>query len=260
MRYQTRLAVLLVSIAALNHSATWAQHEHHQGSLSVPPADELLIIHPEVDPEGKPRPVFVPHQDGGVLDIQIPPTVIVHRYYYTGNREFQGPLIPGGPTVIVASHPTTGEQIAIEAQLLPGAPRIRYGRHEICYIYSEKRISVCFGKLPFVDTKVVISDIRARRRSQQASVHLVTALKSLSRRSGLSTATHQVGQGAQQGVSAVADRVHGVGEIVSRPIVSLWQATPLEGLLTPDEVPRTPPRIDSRGIVDEFEGTFPTNR
>ncbi|MFN9822898.1 MAG: hypothetical protein ACK58J_01975, partial [Planctomyces sp.] len=59
--------------------------------VRVPPADELMVIDPNVDSRNLPTPVFLP--DGrGNQRIEIPPVVIVHRYYYSGDRSFQGPM------------------------------------------------------------------------------------------------------------------------------------------------------------------------
>lgn len=116
-----------------------------KGRSAVPPADEILVISPTVDPEGKPRPIFQSDSTTGMQRVEIPPTVIVHRYYYTGDRDFQGPMLPGGPSVIVASHPVTGEQLMIQAQLLPGAPRVHYTHRSIQYDYGKTKIILDFG-------------------------------------------------------------------------------------------------------------------
>ncbi len=39
------------------------------------------------------------------MKVDIAPTVHVHRYYYSGDKEIQGPIINGGPTVVVAITP-----------------------------------------------------------------------------------------------------------------------------------------------------------
>ena len=111
---------------------------------TVPPIDELEILDPRVDPEGKARALILPGTNG-LPQVEVPPTVIVHRYYYTGDRDFQGPMLPGGPVIITVNSPATGERIYVEALLPPGAPRITYRRHRIVYEYRVQTITVSFG-------------------------------------------------------------------------------------------------------------------
>ncbi|WP_152054371.1 hypothetical protein [Tautonia marina] len=80
------------------------------------------------------------------LGIAIPPAVHVHRYYYNGNKQYQGPFVVGGPTVVVARHPNTNEQLYVELQLPSGYPEIAYDDETITYIYSDRRVQVRFLK------------------------------------------------------------------------------------------------------------------
>lgn len=104
----------------------------------VPPVDELEILDPQVDSTGKPRAI---PEDG---HIEIPPTLIVHRYYFTGDRQFQGPMFVGGPCVVVVHHPCTGELLYLPVQMLPGAPRICYTRNAITYDFGREEVKICF--------------------------------------------------------------------------------------------------------------------
>src|SRR5437016_1193792 len=69
----------------------------------VPPTLEIEVLDPNVDPRGNPAVVTKPscvrtcHGPEGRLTVDIPEVVLVHRYYYTGDRTFQGPFLPGGP-------------------------------------------------------------------------------------------------------------------------------------------------------------------
>ncbi|HMP78073.1 MAG TPA: hypothetical protein PKD54_01350 [Pirellulaceae bacterium] len=116
-----------------------------QVPLPVPPHLEIEVIDPGVDPVGNPA---VRLQDTGTDTtlVDIPPTVLVHRYYYSGDRSFQGPLLPGGPTIVVANHPITGERCYIELQMLPGAPRVLYSGRSIEYDYGSHSTIVRFPK------------------------------------------------------------------------------------------------------------------
>src|SRR5262249_52991165 len=79
------------------------------------------------------------------LIVDIPEVVLVHRYYYTGDRTFQGPFLPGGPSIVVLNHPKTAERLYIPVQMLPGAPRVTYRHHCVEYDYGGRRITISFG-------------------------------------------------------------------------------------------------------------------
>jgi hypothetical protein len=133
----------------------------------------LLVIDPGVDPLGNPAVITKPGADGK-LRVDIPPTVIVHRYYYTGDRNFQGPLLPGGPSIIVVNHPKTGERLYLEVQMLPGAPRVCYTGNCIEYDYGKQGITICFdhnllGK-PCENPKIVYRNHKPALRVAGAGV------------------------------------------------------------------------------------------
>lgn len=125
------VAVLILIALMLSDTAVWLTccgvtggHPHRRALPNVSPMDEQEILDPRVDPAGKPRAqIFM--GANGLDQIEIPPTVFVHCYY-TGDRDFQRPMMPGGPVLITANDPATGEQTQIEALLPPGAPRITY--------------------------------------------------------------------------------------------------------------------------------------
>lgn len=168
---------------------------------TVPPADEILVVSPQVDPEGKPRPVFQTDATTGMLQVDVPPTVLVHRYYYTGDRTFQGPMLPGGPTVLVLNHPKTGEQLMVRAQLLPGAPRISYKRHSIEYDYGRSKIVLEFGFFKKGQPKVVI------KGCGDADVNLVGETSSKSGALGLASFFSPAGDGPTKKSQASANGI-----------------------------------------------------
>ncbi|MCD0458820.1 hypothetical protein [Roseiconus lacunae] len=118
----------------------------------VSPVLEIEVIDPGVDARGNPAVLL--ESDGEGLLVDIPPTVLVHRYYYTGDREFQGPRLPGGPSIVVANHPKTGERVYVSVQMLPGAPLVRYTHRLIEYDYGDRGLSVIFTKDGGTCTKV----------------------------------------------------------------------------------------------------------
>lgn len=113
----------------------------------VPPALEMQVIDPGVDPLGNPTTQLVPDpRNPGQMQAIVSPTVIMHHYYYSGDRTFQGPMLPGGPCILVVCHPATGERCYIPAQMLPGAPKVTYRSCAIEYDYGDNGITLHFGK------------------------------------------------------------------------------------------------------------------
>lgn len=107
---------------------------------SVSPSLEIEVINPGVDSMNNPA---IEIKDG-IVDI--PPVLLVHRYYYSGDRSFQGPLLPGGPSILVVNHPKTGERVYVPAQMMPGAPRVTYTKKGITYDYGKNAIMLHFGR------------------------------------------------------------------------------------------------------------------
>lgn len=131
------LALLLLPLATAA-----AGQKHHPAN--VPPTLEIEVLDPNADPLGRPAVELRRDCEGG-LQVDIPPVVLVHRYYYTGDRTFQAQLLPGGPSIIVVNHPKSGERCYIETSLLPGAPRVTYTGHSITYDYGQHAIKIVFG-------------------------------------------------------------------------------------------------------------------
>lgn len=230
--------------------------------VTVPPVDELLVISPQVDPLNKPRPTFV-NDGNGTQHLEIPPTIIVHQYYYSGDRCFQGPMLPGGPTVLVATHPKTGEQIQLQAQLRPGAPKIHYGPKEIRYEYSDQWIVLEFGCEPLTHPR-----IRVREKShvvsatRKASQRVTSSSTTLIQRTGLKSTIVEADQASRNAIHASAEGFGNACKFVVNPTVQFLRSTPLSSLLTPSDgdVQSFGSRARSGGIVDGFENTVPTNR
>ena len=111
------VGVAIVSVVGIGPS----ELVHAQArSAHVPPVLEIEVIDPGVDARGNPAVQL--HNVGSGTVVDIPPTILVHKYYYTGDRSFQGPSLPGGPSIVVAAHPRTGDRTYVPVQLLPGAP------------------------------------------------------------------------------------------------------------------------------------------
>ena len=91
--------------------------------------DELVIYDPGNHDRGLPAIEFAESPEG--IQIEISPATHVHRFYYNGDKEYQGPLLQGGPTVVVANHPRTGKRLYIDVNLPSGAPVIVYDEDSI---------------------------------------------------------------------------------------------------------------------------------
>lgn len=123
-------------------------------AVPVPPAQEIEILDPGADPVGNPAVELTPSANGRTL-VDVPRTVLVHKYYYTGDRSFQYKLMPGGPSTIVVDHPRTGQRMYLEASLPPGAPRVYYDAGSIEYDYGAQGVKIIFGSGKHGPPKVV---------------------------------------------------------------------------------------------------------
>ena len=162
---------------------------------------DLVVYDPGVHERGLPSPEFVAGEK-----VDIPPAVHVHRYYYSGDKEIQGPIINGGPTVVVATHPKTGKRMYIDIVLPAGAPRIAYNKHGITYVYPNKRVSVTFQHFPFDPDKAIVKIHNGQgigRRLQDSREHVSEHVKE-----GL--ANSPMFQSSKEATGEASDLLHGV--------------------------------------------------
>lgn len=112
----------------------------------VSPVLEIELLDPNKDSRG--NPAIVTSTDlSGNTQVDIPPTLIVHRYYYTGDRSFRGPDFPGGPSIVIAQNPRDGQQVYLPVQMLPGSPIVHYSSHCIEYDFGNRAVIVIFPKI-----------------------------------------------------------------------------------------------------------------
>lgn len=129
-------AICFVLVASI----TIAAQAQHRPFATVPPSLEIEVLDPGADSLGNPAVELLANGE-----VNIPPVVLVHRYYYSGDRSFQGPMLPGGPSILVVNHPKTGDRVYVPAQMMPGAPRVTYTRGGITYQYENHAVMLHFG-------------------------------------------------------------------------------------------------------------------
>ena len=113
-------------------------------SVPVPPSQEIEILDPAQAASSVPAVVLTGGTEG-TQKVDVAPSVLVHRYFPTGDRSFQAQFLPGGPTIISANHPKTMERTYVMATLPPGAPRVTYCHRSIIYDYGPQSVTVTFG-------------------------------------------------------------------------------------------------------------------
>ncbi|MEQ1903465.1 MAG: hypothetical protein ABL888_04715 [Pirellulaceae bacterium] len=210
--WQIKLFCFALVIASM--ATSQAQHREF---APVPPSLEIEVLDPGVDSLGNPA---VQLQANG--EVEIPPVVLVHRYYYSGDRSFQGPLLPGGPSILVVNHPKTGERIYVPAQMMPGAPRVTYTKRGITYQYEKHAVMLQFGIKgdPCIKYRSGLSfqqKIGNVLHVEEVTGHLQNA-KEKSQRLGERLKTTGVGLTAE----AVA-----ASKVVTLPVTNILQSMPL---------------------------------
>jgi hypothetical protein len=213
-------------------SAAFAARSHLPASVPVPPTQELELLDPNVDPLGRPTAkVSQTVGPDGLARIDIPPAVLVHRFYYTGDRSFQGPMLPGGPTIVVVNHPADGERIYLQIQMLPGAPRIIYTRHSIEYNYGAQAIILSFGAhgRPKVTFRQGISAVM---RGKIAHEETRQSVQRFIARTGVPEARRKIREQARNVGRSAADRIHDIGKAAVTPVIQLVKLVPGINLLT----------------------------
>ena len=207
--------------------------------VAVPATMEIEVLDPNVDPRGNPAVVTRPATlltpsgpDARVL-VDIPPTVLVHRYYYTGDRSFQARLLPGGPCVVVVSHPKSGERLYIPVQFPPGAPRVTYTSDSIEYDYGTQAVTIHFSCFVHCPPKVTYRQgVPCIRRVEHVVVSTRDATRNLLNRTAIPTCADKAASGTKSFVNTTVDRVNTLGKMVLSWPVALIRATPLGNFFT----------------------------
>ncbi|MDY3560350.1 hypothetical protein R5W23_001583 [Gemmata sp. JC673] len=209
----------------------------------VPPTQEIEILDPNVDPTGKPVARVAPLATSPSVEcapvlpasavqqqVEVPPAILVHKFYYTGDRSFQGPMIPGGPLIVSVNHPKTLERVYVPITLPPGAPRVTYTNDTIRYDYGPQSVSLVFG---------VCGNPRVRY-SQATNVHentrtristARTETRDFVTRTGIPSGLQRFKDTTKSTLGAVADRVHDGGKFVADAVTTAIEFIPGAQLL-----------------------------
>jgi hypothetical protein len=210
----------------------WAGLAAAAPTAPVPPTLEIEVLDPNVDPVGNPAVIPTIGPDG-LTRVDIPRTVLVHRYYYSGDRSFQAQMLPGGPCVVVVNHPKTGERLYIPVQMIPGAPRVTYTGNSIEYDFHTQAVTITFccwlSDRPKVEYR---TGVPVARRVGAAVAVVGKAGREFIDRTGLPEAKDKVCDGAKNVVETVADRTQDLGTAVVTPVVQAVQFIPGVKLLT----------------------------
>jgi hypothetical protein len=246
------LAVLVAPARALDH--------HNP----VPPWQEIEILDPNADPLGRPAVELKDVPGRECKEVDIPPTVIVHRFYYTGNRSFQGPMLPGGPSVVVVNHPRTGERCYVPVQMLPGAPKVHYTDHGIEYDYGAHGVILSFGL--FGKPKVTYRNhVPATRQVGAAVAGVAHGTGKAIHATRLDEGAARVGEGVKNAACRVGTGVCDAGRQAAAPAVAVARATPLGSLFQSDPAAQAQRQRDRAVRSAEAknlkaEADIPTNR
>lgn len=241
-----------------------AEDPARSDEVRVSPLDEITIIDAGVNSTGKPEPVITSNHQ-----VDIPPALIIHNYYYSGDRDFRAPAFPGGPCVVVAQHPLTGEKMYLDVQMLPGSPRVVYRRHAIEYHFGSQRIQIQFFNPldplhlcePIVKycsgNETIQEPLSTTNRKGQVAAWL--------NRTGLPAAVSSAGKGTRNLAMRSADGIRRTGEMAVQPIQRLVNATPLGNLINEDDAQAATRERDravteSRRIAEQRDRFIPTLR
>lgn len=209
-----------------------AQILHRTRNILVSPADEITVIDPGTNSEFKPEPYVANRQ------VEIPPTLLVHNFYYTGDRDFRGPVFPGGPSVVVVEHPKTGIRMYVDVQMLPGSPRVVYRSHYIDYHFGKQKIRIQFCNLldPLHYHQPIVKYCHGNTRIQKAlsSSPPPNHVKDWMVRTGIPESLTSAGKSGKALLNRSADGIKRTTEVITTPIKVVSQATMLGSLLTPD--------------------------
>lgn len=208
-------------------------------AVPVPPGLEIEVLDPNADPRGNPAVVtrvaaiLTPMGPEARTFIDIPPTVLVHKYYYTGDRSFRAPLLTGGPCVVVFNNPKTGERVYAPAQLPPGSPRVIYTAGGIEYDYGNQGVTITMCGLFHQKPKVTYRQgATYASKVEHVSDTVLNTTRALLVRTTIPECTDKAVVGVKNTVVATVDGATTVTKALLAPPAALIQATPIGSVFT----------------------------
>ncbi|MBI1344890.1 hypothetical protein GC163_01225 [bacterium] len=217
--------------------------------VAVPATEEITLLDPHVSADGKPTPIVVTGTDGKP-HIDIPPTVIVHNFYYTGDRDFRGPRLEGGPSIVVVSHPETGERLYLDVIMLPGSPRVIYHKDKIEYEFGHDRICIHFfySKLTG-NSKATVKYVDGKDKPLRGS----------------NPGKNKPSSPLSNALANTNLAIHKTSQVIVAPVINVVQATPLGSLFqdpSADIATQTRDFANQQAAIanEQAQQTIPTNR
>ena len=250
-----RAAIVIFAGLMIGASQVFAQEPREAGF------NELLVIDPGVQENGLPTAIV---QNGKV---EIPPTLHVHPYYYSGDKEYQSAILNGGPTIIVANHPRSGEKLYIDAVLPAGAPTIAYSAHAITYIYTDRRVIIEFHLLH--TNKAVVKYVSGRGVVREVGEEIDDALEAVqehNKKSRLATELGELRSEAGLIARGSVGVVQNAGAVVVERMRAVTRVLPgvaaLKSIGQQAEERQALEEVRQSGLrsLREAENTIPTNR
>ena len=235
----------------------------HHKAAPVPPTMEIELLDPKADPRG--MPAVVAQMDPlGVMKIDIPQSVLVHKYYYTGDRTFQAQFIPGGPTIVVVNHPRTGERLYIPVNMLPGAPRVHYTHHAIEYDFGHQGVNIRFCCLGGPKVAYRHGETFARKY-ERAAEHVKETSKDIAARTGITEACLKVKETTKNVATTSLDTIGNVSRTLMIPVQRAGSLIPGSQMVTSAPEDRATNLRDAKVRAAEFKNQFkdasiPSNR
>jgi hypothetical protein len=172
----------------------------------VLPPDAITVLDPGVDPKGDPRPILrTVDETTDELTVEIPETVHVHRYFPTGPCEFQAQYFSGGPTIVCAKHPYTGERVYVHLDLSPGFPKVKYDENEIEYKYPTESFTIHFDKCGDITTSYSRCGA-VKQKAKHSAEHLRETARDWSNRLGVDRVVEKVRQEAHETAAGTTER------------------------------------------------------
>ena len=177
--------------------------------------NELIVYRPLTDERGRAKVKI--HKKGNKVQVEFAPTVHVHRNYYAGPKNFQGPVVQGGRTIVVARHPKCGDTVYVDLNLPSGLPRIHHYKSSISYVYKDRRVLIHFNSRNPKATRVrIVTGKGFFRRAKELHAKVVAHTnKTLKKSQTLNALTDLGKKGTQTAGGLVGQADQQLGQLLS---------------------------------------------